>query len=518
MGKIKRMDQVRLIIQTYLATNSLKATARRLLVSKNTVKNYVRKGEAYNQDLSQLLSLPQSELIKVFYEAPDKQQTEREQVFTEKIAYWIKELRRVGVTKYLLWEEYREEYPNGYGYTQFCEHLKREIGRRDLTLAITHLPGQIMQVDFAGKKIRWVDPATGEVHDCEVLIAVMPHSQYTFAIALPSQKVEDFVHGLNQALLFFGRLPQAILSDNLKSYVTRADRYDPTFNELCRQLAVHYQIDLQATRVAKPKDKASVENMVSTAYTRLYAPLRNKVFYSLAALNKGLLRQLLTHNTKPYQKKEGNRKAVFEQYELPEMEVLPSDLFIVKKVTKAKVRRDYHVYVGEEKNYYSVPYRYVGKNTTVIYTRTTVEVYLDTQRIAIHQRLLYRDAYQYQTQDNHMPKNHSEWKKARGFNGAYFLKEAEKVGKATYWVVKQVLVSKRHEAQSYNACQGIFHLAKKYTPQRLEKAALRCQKVSKASYTMLKRILVHKLDQEEETPNLFTPPIHDNIRGPEAYQ
>ncbi len=99
------------------------------------------------------------------------------------------------------------DHLKGYGYSQFCERLKRAVGRKDLTLSLDHVPGEVMQVDFAGKKMHWVDEYSGEVHYCEVLIAVMPHSQHTFAIALDSQKVGDFVHGLNQALLFFGKLP-----------------------------------------------------------------------------------------------------------------------------------------------------------------------------------------------------------------------------------------------------------------------------------------------------------------------
>jgi len=376
----------------------------------------------------------------------------------------------------------------------------------------------VMQVDFAGKKMSWVDIATGEVHACEVLIAVMPHSQYTFAIALPSQRVADFVYGLNQAFLFFGCLPKVLLSDNLKSYVTRADRYEPKFNALCVQLAAHYQIDLQATRVRKPKDKASVENMVSTVYTRIYAPLRNAIFHSEQELNEAVIHQLQIHNTKPYQKKADNRQLVFDQYERPEMRDLPSDLFEVKKITKSKVRRDYHIYIGEEKNYYSVPFQYVGKDTTVIYTSRTVEVYLNHQRIAIHSRLVSRNAYRYQTNANHMPKNHREWKKARGYNAAYFLAEADKVGPATRWVISHVLVSRIHEAQSYNSCKGILRLGEKYSPQRLEQASIRCQKVDKASYSMLKRILSHNLDQVDDQPDLFSMPEHSNIRGAQAYQ
>jgi transposase len=518
MGKIKRMDQIRRILETYIATNSLKATSRRLQVSRNTVKVYVRLAQTFNEDLSGLLLLPESELLSLFYPSNAKLSIDREEVFKSQLNYWIKELRRVGVSRHLLWQEYRQKHPQGYGYSQFCERLGREVGRRDLTIGLNHQAGKVMQVDFAGKKMRWVDVYSGEVHECEVLVAVFPHSQYTFAIALASQKVADFMHGLNQALLFFAGLPQVILSDNLKSYVIKADKYDPTFNDLCVQLAAHYQIDLSATRVGKPKDKASVENMVGTVYRRIYAPLRNELFHSLEELNTAISQQLSLHNSTPYQQKPGTRHEIFHTYELPLMRQLPSDLFEVKKIITAQVRRNYHVYLSEERNYYSVPYQHAGKQATAIYTSTIVQVYIDNQRVATHERLLHRDAYQHQTNPEHMPKSHSEWKKARGFNAAYFLAEAEKIGVATRWAVEHILVSRIHETQSYDSCQGLLRLAGKYSNVRLEKAAARCQKVGKASYSMIKRILSHKLDMESDQLELFNMPEHDNIRGPEAYQ
>lgn len=520
MGKVKRMDQVKSIIATYLECGSIKSTARRLKISKNTVKDYLRRAEAHHVELSALLLLPDSELVTVFYKEKETVASSRERVFSSQIEDWLKELRRVGVTKHLLWEEYREEHPEGYGYSQFCRRLTQTVGRRDLTLSMEHTPGEVMQVDFAGKRMNWVDSQSGEVFYTQVLVAVMPHSQYTFAIALDSQKVGDFIHGLNEALLFFGRIPKIILSDNLKAFVTRSDRYEPKFNELSGQLGAHYGIELQAARPRKPKDKASVENMVSTVYRRIYAPLRDKVFHSIDELNEAIRGRLKIHNEIPFQKKEGTRRSVFESFELPVMRDLPADLFEIKKTTQAKVQRNYHVFLGEEKNYYSVPFKYVGKKTTVVYTASIVEVYLDNKRIALHKRLLGKNTYMHRTEEAHMPKSHLEWKRAQGYDAAYFSEKAAKIGEATQWAISQILISKPYQSQTFNSCRGVLHLAKTYSPTRLEAAANRCQKAGKVTYTMLKRILIGKLDLHTATPepaNDFSTPPHDNIRGPAAY-
>lgn len=513
------MDQIRAILGNYLISGKVKVTARQLKISKNTVKEYVRRAECYSKDLSKVLEMNDEALGQIIYGSEVRKADERLSVLESHLDDWLEELRRVGVTRELLWQKYRAMYPDGFGYSQFCEHLRREVIQRDLTLALEHNPGEVLMVDFAGKKMGWVDPHTGELHTCEILVAVLPFSQYSFCIALPSQCLADFIHGLNQAVLFLGALPQVILSDNLKAYVVRPDRYEPTFTQLCEQLGAHYQIDLQAARVASPKDKASVENAVMQMYRRVYAPLRDEVFHSMEDLNTAIGAQLHKHNTKPYQKKSGTRQSLFEQYELPQMRSLPADLFEIKKIAGAKVQRNYHIFLGEEKNFYSVPWQYAGKQAQVFYTSRTVEIYVDHKRIATHVRLsVYDRQYRYQTREEHMPRHHQEWKKAQGYDAAYFLEQGRLIGPATQWAIQQVLLSRIHEPQAYTSCKGILQLAKKHTPPRLEQAAKRCQAAGKATYNMLKRILQLNLDQVQEQPIQLSFGLHENIRGPEYYQ
>lgn len=518
MGKIKRMDQIKNILRTYQSTQSIKATARALKVSKNTVRHYLRLASGYNTDLEVVLSLADESLRQVLY--PDKAGAvaDRKLIFEGKVDYWIKELQRPHVTRQVLFEEYKEEYPEGYAQTQFYDYLARAIGRRDLTLALKHEPGKTMQVDYAGKRLEWVDHLSGEVHYAQVLVAVMPHSQHTFAIALPSQSTADFVHGLNEALRYFGGLPKVILSDNLKAFVIRADRYEPDFNDVCVQLASHYQLDLQATRVASPKDKASVEGAVRIGYSRLYAPLRDRTFYSIEEINSALGEQLEVHQNRPFQKRPGCRREIFETYERPQMRPLPNEPFLLKTTVRAKVQRNYHVQLGERKNFYSVPYQHVGDKATVIYCRTTVEIFIGSARVATHARLGASNRYRYQTDAAHLPKNHAEWREAEGYNGAYFRGWARKIGPATEWAISKILLTKIHEPQTYRSCQGVLSLAKQYGDDRLENASLRCQTAGQATYNMLKKILERGLDLQSAQPDLFTPPVHENIRGPQAYQ
>jgi transposase len=150
MAKPKRMDQIQTILRNYLSSGSIKATARQLKISKNTVREYVRRAQAYNSDLSKILELDEAELYNVLQAPCEAQKNDRLAVFEQHLDYWVKELRRVGVTRYLLWEEYRSEHPEGYSYTQFCEHFRRLTARQDLTLALDHNPGEVLMLDFTG--------------------------------------------------------------------------------------------------------------------------------------------------------------------------------------------------------------------------------------------------------------------------------------------------------------------------------------------------------------------------------
>jgi hypothetical protein len=165
-----------------------------------------------------------------------------------------------------------------------------------------------------------------------------------------------------------------------------------------------------------------------------------------------------------------------------------------------------------------VPYQYVGRTATVIHSRSTVEVFIGPDRVAIHTRRSAYDRYQYTTQAAHLPRNHAEYLAAEGHDGAYFRHWGEQVGPATAWAMDKILSNKTFEAQAFRSCQGVQSLARKYSPLRLEAACQRCRAAGQARYGMLRNILERGLDHACDQLLLFSPPVHDNIRGPETYQ
>lgn len=270
----------------------------------------------------------------------------------------------------------------------------------------------------------------------------------------------------------------------------------------------------------QPRDKASVENAVDKVYMRIFAPLRDRIFYSLAQLNAAIRTQLDWHNALNFKGKDFSRRDLFEREEKPLLKALPPTPYELRRITYSKVQKNYHVILGEDRHQYSVPFQLIGKRLKLVYTTHSVEVYQDLVRVAVHRR--DRRQHGYTTLADHMPPNHRHMASRKGWSAEYFLSKAQKIGPATAAVFHKILTSKVFYEQTYNACLGILRLAGRFGNDRLEAACSRVMNSSAAyvNYTMLANILQNNLDQSEllfpKQPSESPP--HENLRGPTAYQ
>jgi transposase len=304
----------------------------------------------------------------------------------------------------------------------------------------------------------------------------------------------------------------------MKQIVTRPSRYEPVFTEAFMQWAQHYNIAITTARVARPKDKAPVENEVKIAYRRIYAPLRDRVFFSLNELNEAIKEQLNKHNHQLYQNKSYSRYDKFITEEKNLLQPLPAFPFVIKHRVQAKVQKNYHITLGEDWHHYSVPYHHIGKTVTAVYDSDTVEIYLQFQRIALHKRGYKKHGYT--TLKEHMPEGHQRYFEQRGWTADYFLRQAAAIGTSAKGYIEQLLKGKHFTEQTYNACLGILRLGKQYGKERLENACRRALEGNVFTYRTIDTILKNNLDKLpfSKQPELFQTPDHDNIRGPEAYQ
>jgi transposase len=518
-GKTKTMHQIRKLLQQKLKGWSNRRIHRETGISRITLRSYLNKLNSADCSIEKAIKLDDHELSKLL-RLGDEKDTNRgdgRQRLYARFEYMRGELRRVGVTRLLLWEEYLEEEENGYGYTQFCEHYRRWSQSKQVVARMDHNPGERLEVDYAGKKLSYVDRDTGEVILCEVFVAALPFSGMSYVEASLSQKQEEFIGCLSNALKWIGGVPQSILTDNLKSSVTKSDRYEPSFTELMEQFESFYQVTATATRVRKPRDKPKVESAVKITYQRIYARLRNEVFYSLQDLNAAIVKCLERHLDKHFQNRIYSRKDLFESKEKNTLSPLPSEAFIIKKSREYKVRKDYHVMLGEDKHFYSVPYTLVGQKVRVTYTRDAVEIYHNFKRVAVHFR--NRSSYGHSTQKSHMPDNHKYEADRRGWDAEHFKRKARRIGPVTEQVFDKILARPIFIEQSFTSCLGVLRLGGIYGYDRLEAACTRAMQAQNVTYRMLKHILEKKLDMADGQLQIdFTTPPHDNIRGPEQYQ
>ena len=426
---------------------------------------------------------------------------------------WVhQELKKAGVTLHLLWEEYREVHPQGYGYSQFCEIYRRWARKLRPTMRQQHRAGEKTFMDFSGKKPHIIDRKTGEEVAVELFVAVLGASGYTYAEATETQKLHDWVGAHTRMVEYFGGSTDIWVPDQLKSGVTTPCRYEPGVNRSYQELATHYGAVVIPARPYKARDKAKVESTVLVVQRWILARLRNRTFFELAELNAAIEELLERLNTRPLQKLGVSRRELWERLDRPALKPLPFGRYEIAEWKTCRVNIDYHVEV--ERHPYSVPYQLIHEEVEVRYTASIVEVFYKGRRLDSHAR---RYDHQPSTKSEHMPSSHrahAEWTPSR------LIHWAEKTGPATGRLVEGILRSRPHPEQGYRACLGLMRLGRRYGAERLETASARAERLRSYSYGTVKNILASAQDRlplEDEPPALTPTPTHENIRGAGYY-
>ena len=418
------------------------------------------------------------------------------------------------MTLQLVWEEYREVNPDGYGYSRFCELYQRWRKKLDVVLRQDHKAGEKAYVDWAGSTLPVYDRDTGEVWQASLFVAALGASSYTWAEVTRDQQMESWLLVHIHALEHWGGVPLLVVPDNTKTGVTKACRYDPDVNLTYLNFAAHYGFGVLPARPRKPRDKAVVENAVQVAQRWILAALRHRKFFSLADANQAVGELLRRINHRPFRKRDGSRFSVFEAIDKPALQALPNERFELSEWARARVNIDYHV--AFDGNYYSVPYNLVQEAVEIRSTAATVEVLHKGRRVASHVRS--RGRAKAVTNDEHRPKSHRahlEWPPSR------MVQWAEKIGPYTAQLFERIQAEKPHPEMGYRGCLGVIRLAKKYSPERMEAAAERALLTGVCRYSSIASILKNSLDRHPLPPSPSEPaspaPDHDNIRGPEYF-
>lgn len=487
-------------------------------VSPSTVSDYLQKAAKRNLTWEVAKTLSEAEVeSRLFARVGKCEPATRVAIDFD----WVhSEMLRDGVTLQLLWGDYQkaalEIRRHPYQYSQFCELYSTWRNSRRLSMRQTHRAGEKLFVDYSGKKPRIADRETGELTEVELYVAVLGATNYTFAEVTRTQQLGEFCASTVRALEYFGRSPRILVPDQLRSAVSRSDRYDPDINQTFNDLAQHYGMAVIPAPPRKPKAKAKVENGVLIAQRWILARLRNRTFFSLEELNHAIAELLEELNHRKFKKLEGTRYEAFEKLDKPAMRALPVQRFEVaeRKTTRANI--DYHVEF--DGRYYSVPYQLRQQLIDLRVTTTIVEAFHRGERVASHRRT-YGNKGTAVTAREHRPQCHEDygdWPPER------MLTWAAKFGNHVEEVVRRKLSEYPYPEMAYRAVLGILRCAEKHGAERMNAACERA--LAGVSNTAphrryIEAILNRGLDKAPPITSPTTPRSipHENVRGSSYY-
>jgi transposase len=509
------MSKARTILRLYTQGVSKSSISARTGVSRNTVKKYIRDFILLGSTFEEVNTLPDADLEQLFLSPKPEGNKPR---YDDLIAFFPdmdKALKSRGITREKQWEAYLEKYPEGYRKSQFFYYYNKWSKRSKAVMHIEHKSADKMYVDYAGQKLSYIDAETAEIVSVEVFVSVLGASQLTYVEASLTQKKEEFIQSCENSLHYYGGSPQAIVPDNLKSAVFKSSKYEPTLNEMFHDFCNHYSMTALPAAPYKPTHKALVEGMVKIIYQCIYINIKAEEHFSLDSLNKSIRNHLDELNNRLFSNRPYSRRMLFEEVEKQEMQPLPAYRYEARKKHIATVMKNNHVYLSEDKHYYSVPYRYIGKKVVLLYNAQQVDVYYHYELIASHIR--NPRPYGYTTKEEHLAsqnKFQSDWTPEK------FILRAESIGEATKEYITQVLSTRRHPEYAYRMCQGILNYASRVGALRLNKACERALYYGEYSYLIIRSIIEKGLDKTEIDPSgeHREMPVHENIRGQFYYQ
>jgi transposase len=495
------MRQIRQLLQLHFEHGlSQRLIARSLGVAHSTVKRVFARlpTSGLSWPLDPLVT--DAELERRLYRGPAHQAAAK-RCARPNYAEVAKELSRKGVTRLLLWSEYRDRHDDGIGYSVFCDELAGYLADRDLSYRNDHVPGEKAYFDFAGMKLRYRD---GEVErSAHIFTAALGYSNAIFAYAYPDETAVSWLDGQHRAFVAFGGVPKVGVPDNPKALIARADRFEPKLTLVYSDFARHHGITIIPARVRRPKDKAAVEGAVKIVEMRILATARDRVFASLDALNAWLAEALVALNAAPFQKRVGSRQSQLAE-EQPQLSPLAATRFEIPTFLVRKVARDYHVDVHRQ--YYSVPYQRAGQTVDVRLTRDHIEVLINDSRIALHRRM--PPSQRFVTDPAHMPVHH------QAFRDPKILQRAAAIGPATLALIEALFAKRRHPEQAIRGAQGVLGLRRDHGADALEAACARAIALDSIGYNHVQRLL---RVAQVQVPLPLPAVTHEHVRGGDYY-
>ncbi|MCP4370206.1 MAG: transposase [Deltaproteobacteria bacterium] len=223
MRKIREI--LRLKYECHLTDRQI---AKSCLVARSTVANYLSKIKSAGLKWPLDENLSDTDIYHRMYKSRGSRSGIKRNM--PPMEYIHNELKKKGVTLQLLWYEYKQNNPDGYQFSYFCELYQKWAKKLDIALRQRHNAGEKLFIDYAGRTVPVHDPETGKITDAQIFITVLGASNYTFAEATPSQALPYWIKSHIHAFEFYKGVAHILVPDNLKSGITHPSRYEPDIN------------------------------------------------------------------------------------------------------------------------------------------------------------------------------------------------------------------------------------------------------------------------------------------------
>jgi transposase len=305
---------------------------------------------------------------------------------------WVESVRWAAVERDIrdghqikrIWEEVAG---SSTSHSNFFKYVKTRFGSlMEATVTLREFkPGEYCEVDYAGDKIEWVDVQTGEIRYAHVFVGILCFSQKIFANASENEKKVNWLSSHRKMFEFYGGTPRIAVPDNLKTGVVKSHLYDPDLNPDYVEMAAHYGVAVVPARSKRPKDKALVEGAVGILLRYFRFIYRRRTFTSLAEINQALLEAVNKINLKIHTRFKTSREDRFVRLEKSALTGLPIEPYSISDWKNAKVHQD--CTVAADQNFYSAPHVHRGREVRVKIGGTKIEIFLNLERIALHERV-----------------------------------------------------------------------------------------------------------------------------------
>ncbi|MDD4973841.1 MAG: IS21 family transposase [Bacteriovorax sp.] len=415
--------------------------------------------------------------------------------WTTKIDWeYIQKEIKSGVSAQTLYKEFSrvELLPSYQNFVRYFRLHKKLEKTQEVSLPIERIPGQTMEVDYSGDKMEILNPSTGEILIAELFVATLSYSDYYYAEFTFTQKLPVFLNSCKNAFEHIGSVPKFIVSDNCLTAVTKAEKHDVYLNKSFRDFCHHYNVTADPARVFRPKDKPHVENSIGIIQGEFFQQYRHTTFTSLFELNSVFKKYLIEKMDYKILSRGMSRNELLA-IELPEMRDLPPVPFELFDYKKCKVHPDCHI--RHQRNFYSVPYRFVGKEIEVKFNDKMIYAYCEADEIAIHSIALGNGHYI--TNKAHYPEDKLL---DTNFHILSSLEKSKKIGPNTESLIKKLFeVQRNHPLRNLTKVLGVLSLKDQFSIEAIEYGAGASLESNKLSYNYIKSCVKNYRPSKEKT-------------------